>query len=89
MQLEYEESKGFYKKLNGYVKDGQATISFNNAQLYEKSKLWKRLRQCKNWKVVEGELNKIKQNKYSKLQHFAEPKFASRLTGAEIYIVGS
>ncbi|HCU65143.1 MAG TPA: hypothetical protein DF774_05210 [Rheinheimera sp.] len=87
MQLVFSESKGFYKQLDQAVKRGAVAIRFVSERPDINSKLWPRLKQCENWKLVEEEIKKHMSGEHSELDRIIKPNMTASLGGAEIALI--
>ena len=87
MKIEFSESNSFYKNLDSQIEKGKVTVLFKNERPNENSKLWSRLRRCKNWSVIENELEKVKYGKESKIKKLISPSMRACLTGGELILV--
>jgi len=87
-RIVFNESNEFYSSLDSLLKENKkVTIAFSDDRPSEKSKLWKRLRHCKNWSSINSEFKKIKSGKSSKLSGVISPGFQAALTGGEILLI--
>lgn|GEM_PF-6921295 len=87
MELIFSENKSFYNQLDIAIKKGGAIVVFRNEKPDEKSKLWARLKRCKNWSMVEAELEKVKDKKDSVVERVMSPSMAGALAGGEIILI--
>ena len=86
-RLTFSESKIFFNELDEAVKEGQTIISFASERPGKKSKLWRRLKQCKNWDQIEQEFKNIQAGNYSALKNVISPAFTAALTGFEVLLI--
>jgi len=87
VELIFSENKSFYNQLDIAIKKGGAIVVFRNEKPDEKSKLWARLKRCKNWSMVEAELEKVKDKKDSVVERVMSPSMAGALAGGEIILI--
>jgi len=87
MALIFSETKLFYNNLDGAIKIGSVLVIFCNDKPDEKSKLWARLRRCRNWGMVESELQKMKDSEDSIINNMISPAMGAFLAGGEIILI--
>ena len=87
MELIFSENKSFYNQLDTSIKNGGAVVIFRNEKPDEKSRLWARLKRCKNWRMVEAELEKVKDKKDSVVERVMSPSMTAGLAGGEIILI--
>jgi len=87
MALIFSETKSFYSNLDDSIKAGRVSVIFCNDKPDEKSKLWARLRRCKNWNMVESELQKVKESEDSIINNVISPTMGACLAGGEIVLI--
>ena len=86
-RIVFSESKSFYKKLDSSVENGKTIIYFGSEKLNKNSKLWPRLKKCKNWSLLENELGKIQSGKGSSLTNVMSKSMRASLTGGELILI--
>jgi len=87
MELIFSETKLFYSQLDNYIEKGNVVVIFCSDKPDEKSKIWARLRRCRNWDMVESELQRVKEEKESIIKNIISPNMTACLAGGEIILI--
>lgn len=88
MRIAFREDDEFYERLDAAVEQrADVAISFNRARPDEKSKLWPRLRHCRDWPDIEKALKDVQADKPTPLRGIIAERMAVGLTDGEIALI--